>query len=68
MATASLAVPKSVMKTIVGRDTEAGCAVAARSFEVGCWEHATQAKTKGTKVRKIRRDLKIVISPRQVDL
>src|ERR1700742_3675275 len=38
MATASFAVPKSVMKTIVGRAAEVGAAAGAAGFGAGC-EH-----------------------------
>jgi hypothetical protein len=38
MATASFAVPKSVMKTIVGRAVEVGAAAGAAGFGAGC-EH-----------------------------
>src|ERR1700730_13796556 len=40
MATASLEVPKSIRKTIVGRDGEADGAPASASFWEGAWEHA----------------------------
>ena len=36
------------------------------SLGKGCWEHAPQNKRKGTRIRGSRRDLKIVISPRQM--
>src|SRR5882724_2681469 len=40
MATASLAVPKSVMKTMVGRVAETVWLVAGGSFVAGGWEQA----------------------------
>src|SRR5271168_4090954 len=65
MATASLAVPKSVMKTIAGREAEAGWAAAGDSFWVGVCEQATpkiRRPRAGTANRRVR---EIIISPQK---
>src|ERR1700722_2323301 len=61
MATASFAVPKSVMKTIVGREAEAGCAVAS-SFCAGC-EQAAQHRIRTSRPAAVRRVREIIESP-----
>src|SRR5258708_14935794 len=57
MATASLAVPKSVMKTIVGRGVEAACKPAEASFWAGCREQETHHSA-GTRMKSANRRMR----------
>src|SRR6478672_10127163 len=65
MATASLAVPKSVMKTIVGRALEESWAAEADSFGVGGWEQAA-ARKKIASVAMAERRTGGIIFPRVI--
>jgi hypothetical protein len=59
MATASLAVPKSVMKTMVGRVVEGVWGAAGDSFGAGCCWQAEQKRTRVSTESASRRVRKV---------
>src|SRR5882757_6670898 len=66
MATASLAVPKSVIKTMVGREAAVASAALGDSFVAGCCEHAEQKRRSESRGRTSRTVRKIISSPRRL--
>src|ERR1700674_4188715 len=63
MATASLAVPKSVMKTMVGRAPDGERDVEAESFRPGVFEQAAPSRTSASGSKTNGRRREIIILP-----